>query len=193
MKKILAIYGSPRKNGITSQICKSIIEGAGESGHTVEEIYLKDLHINHCTGCRKCQETGKCAIRKDDIGILENALIKSDIIILTCPTHWGNLTGHILVAFERLFGFLIKEQKFGFPVAVNGKGKETIIITSCSTSWPFNWVFNQSRSVISRLKEIFKYSRIKIIKKVIYPGTFEKKTVSEKFLQKMKLLGREIR
>ena len=191
-KTILAIYGSPRKAGITSQLCGALVDGAERSGNRVIKIFLSELKLNNCTGCRKCQESGRCIIRNDDIEILEKGILEADIIVVACPTHWGNLTGYILTVFERLFGFLIKEQKFGFPIAVNAKGKKAIIITSCSTSWPFNYIFNQSRSVVSRLKEIFRYSKVKIIKKIILSGTFNMKTVPEKYLIKTRKYGEKL-
>ena len=46
--KIVAIYGSPRRNGNTAMLLKKVIEGARDSGAEVEEIVLRDLKISPC-------------------------------------------------------------------------------------------------------------------------------------------------
>jgi len=104
-----------------------------------------------------CQEKGACVFR-DDIEKIEDAIKRSDLIIWASPTHWANVSGLMLRVFERLFGFLIKEQPKGTPLKRNAKDKKAILVAACSTARPFNWIYNQSRSCISRMREICKWS-----------------------------------
>ncbi|MCK5534895.1 flavodoxin family protein [bacterium] len=190
---ILAINGSPKKNGKISRIVKEIIKGASEENNKCEILYLSDIkNINDCKGCMQCQEQGKCIIR-DDILIVEEAIKRNEVIIFATPTHWGNVSGIMLRMIERLFGFLIEEKPLGFPVAKAGKGKKAILVTACSTSWPFNWIFNQSRACFGRLKEVCKYSGIKIIKTFTLPGTTKMDKIPQKYLIKAFMLGRKIK
>lgn len=176
---ILALNGSPKKAGIVSTMIGEACRGFREAGHSVQEIFLKDLGIADCTGCMTCQSKGQCIIR-DDIAAVEEAIRRADVMIIGTPTHWGNMSAILLRTFERLFGFLIRERPRKFPIARNAKGKRAIIIASCSTAWPFNYIFNQTRAVFGRLNEICKYSGIEIARKVVVSGTITKRCASEK-------------
>ncbi len=187
--KILAIKGSPRRNGITSQIADAVLDGAASRGAECRRIFLPDLKLRDCSGCRSCQQTTACVIRNDDIGKLEEAVTWADVIVFATPTHWGNLSGYMLRAIERLFGYLIVEQRSGFPLAQHAKGKKAVIVTACSTAWPWNWVFNQSRAVRSRFAEICRYSKITIVRTLVLPGTFDIKHVPDKYLEKARQAG----
>ncbi len=191
--KILAINGSPKKNGKISTIVKEIIKGASEKNNECEILYLSDIkNINDCKGCMQCQKEEKCIIR-DDIQIVEEAIKRNEVIIFATPTHWGNISGIMLRTIERLFGFLIEEKSLGFPVPKAAKGKRAILVTACSTSWPFNWMFNQSRACFGRLKEVCRYSGIKIIKTFTLPGTTRMKEIPQKYLVRAFLLGTKIK
>lgn len=50
-KKVLILSSSPRRNGNSDTLCDEFMHGAQESGNQVEKIFLKDKHINYCTGC----------------------------------------------------------------------------------------------------------------------------------------------
>jgi multimeric flavodoxin WrbA len=185
---ILVLNGSPKKTGNISCILQEICRGFSENGHQINNIFLKDLSIADCEGCMACQSKGACVIR-DDIAKVEVGIKEADILVIGTPVHWGNMSAILLRIFERMFGFLIEERPDGFPVPRNGKGKRAIIVTSCSTAWPFNWIFNQSRSVFSRLHEIFRYSDIKIIKKHTLAGTIRQKRASDKDKMKAFKIG----
>ena len=50
-KKVLILSSSPHRNGNSDLLCNEFMRGAAEAGHQVEKIFLKDKHINYCTGC----------------------------------------------------------------------------------------------------------------------------------------------
>ena len=45
MKRILAVIGSPRRNGNTHILVSKIVEGAKAKGAVVDELFLGDLNI----------------------------------------------------------------------------------------------------------------------------------------------------
>lgn len=192
---VLAINGSPGKNGFTSKITNQILEGAKEAGHNTEVIYLADLNLRDCAGCRACQkeDTAKCVFR-DDIVKIEDGISKNDLIIWATPTHWGNVSAYMLRAFERLFGFLLREQTgLKFPIALRAKGKKAILVTSCTTPYPFNILLNQSRAAFDRIKEMCRYSGQKIIKTFVLPGTLSMKEIPQKYLDRARNIGKGIK
>jgi len=189
---IVAIIGSPRKTGVTSTVVSEILSGAKGNDHHCETIYISDLTIKDCRGCMTCQEKGRCVIR-DDIEKVQQAIMKSDVIIWASPTHWANVSAMMLRLFERLFGFLIREKVRGFPIALNANGKKAILVTACSTIWPMNWLFNQSRACFSRMREMCRYSGQKIIATLVVSGTITKKQVPQKYLKKARTIGHNIK
>ena len=50
-KNILILSGSPRKGGNSDILCDRFMEGARESGHRAEKVFLRDKNIGYCIGC----------------------------------------------------------------------------------------------------------------------------------------------
>ena len=48
MTRILAIYGSPRRQGNTATLLKRAVSGAIDAGAEVNEISLRDLKMSPC-------------------------------------------------------------------------------------------------------------------------------------------------
>ena len=48
MKKVLIISSSPRKNSNSEALCLAFADGAGEAGHEVEIVSLRDKTIHFC-------------------------------------------------------------------------------------------------------------------------------------------------
>jgi multimeric flavodoxin WrbA len=53
-KKIIAINGSCRRRGTTTQLTEAALEGAASVGMDTEMILLRDKDIRHCTNCLMC-------------------------------------------------------------------------------------------------------------------------------------------
>ncbi|MFH0972816.1 MAG: flavodoxin family protein [Patescibacteria group bacterium] len=190
---IIAINGSPRKEGNTSQIVSEIIKGARKNKHDCEIIYLAELNIKDCTGCGVCKEKRKCVYR-DDIEKIEEAILKADLIIWASPTHWTNVSAYMQRVFERLCGFFIEPMPRRFPLKRNAKGKKAILVTSCFAPWPINWIFNISRSCINRMRAVCKFSGQKVINTFVLSGTtLTMKEISEKHLTEARNIGKQIK
>ena len=100
MTKIIAIHGSPRKNGNSAALLKQAVEGAREQGAEVDEIYLRDYKISPCMEIYACIKTGKCAIQDDFPAILEK-LEASDGIILASPIFFYSVSAHTKIFMDR--------------------------------------------------------------------------------------------
>lgn len=66
MTDILGVIGSPRRLGNTHILVSEILEGARQSGATVNHVFLNDLSIRECDGCHKCWK-GKSCSKNDDM------------------------------------------------------------------------------------------------------------------------------
>ncbi len=122
--KALCIVGSPNSNGSTAGITEKIIEGMKTRGIEIRKYILGEMDIKYCKGCKTCYQTRKC-IQKDDMSILYKELSQADIVLISSPSYWGDVTGQLKVFFDRSTplcdtngGTIIPEGKIGISVAV---------------------------------------------------------------------------
>ncbi len=100
MIKIIAVYGSPRKNGNSAALVKKAVEGARDAGADVEEVFLRDYEISPCLEIYQCIKSGQCAIKDDFPAILEK-LEASDGIILGSPIFFYSVSAHTKIFMDR--------------------------------------------------------------------------------------------
>ena len=101
--KAIAINGSPRKNGNTSQLIKMVFEELNKEGIETELIELAGKNIRGCIACRKCFETKdrKCIIKNDILNEIVEKMAYADAIILGSPTYFANVTPEIKAVIDR--------------------------------------------------------------------------------------------
>lgn len=174
MLNILVLNGSPRKNGNVARALRREVEKqtgkADADGCQViwEDIY--DLKFDFCRGCMACRSKSDCILPPDDAHKIAEEIKKCDMIFAGTPVYWGNMNGKLKSLFDRLVGILMAESKLGIPRPLH-KGKKAIIVTSCTTPFPFNYLCGQSGGAVRALKEILKSSGFKVVKKVNISNT----------------------
>ncbi|MDR1226413.1 MAG: flavodoxin family protein [Prevotellaceae bacterium] len=109
MKKIVAINGSPRKNGNTATLLQNILNGAKSQGAEVELVNLASLSYKGCTSCFACKRKGtefigKCAVKDELTPVLEKAMA-ADAVALGSPIYVGDVTG-LMRSFIERFAFM---------------------------------------------------------------------------------------
>lgn len=101
-KKVLIISSSPRKGGNSDSLCDKFAEGAVSSGNKVEKIFLKDKHINYCTGCGLCNDNDYTACsQKDEMAEILEKMIASDVIVLATPVYFYTMCGQMKTFIDR--------------------------------------------------------------------------------------------
>jgi len=96
--EILAINGSPRKEGNTATLLKTILKATG--AEKTELIHLADYKILPCTACGECWETQNCPI-DDDLEKVVEKMLKSDGIILGSPVYYGAVSPEMKALIDR--------------------------------------------------------------------------------------------
>jgi multimeric flavodoxin WrbA len=105
-KKVIAINGSYRRKGTTTELTKAALEGAASVGMDTEMILLRDKDIRYCTNCLTCykdldSEIAPCSI-DDDMEEMLHKTMDADGVILSSAVHNGFVTGLMTVFFERM-------------------------------------------------------------------------------------------
>ncbi len=145
--KILAIMGSPRKNGNTYRIVSQLEQRLKELGDVeFEYLFLADAKLGLCRGCCLCFGSGedKCP-HKDDRERIEQKLLAADGVIFASPVYAMDMTALMKNLLDR-FAYTMHRPRFfkqyTFIVSVSaGSGlKETISRISVLKYCGFNIV-----------------------------------------------------
>ncbi len=108
MKKILAIYGSPRRKGNTTLLLNQAVQGALDTGAQVEKIVLRDLKMSPCLEIYGCKETGRCAIQ-DDFQKVYDQLLASHGLMLASPIFFYTVSAHTKILMDRCQSLWVKK------------------------------------------------------------------------------------
>jgi multimeric flavodoxin WrbA len=88
---VLAILGSPRRQGNTEILLDTLIQGVKEQGGEVEKLVLCDYNISPCIECGTCSSIGECAI-EDDMQKIYPKLLIADAIVIASPIFFYSVT-----------------------------------------------------------------------------------------------------
>lgn len=101
--KIVAINGSPRKNGNTAQVLEAVrreVEAAG-----VEfQVFQPGPNVRPCMACYHCLDTGSLRCVRDDDGVNDiiSACIQADGLLLASPVYHAGIAGGMKCVLDRL-------------------------------------------------------------------------------------------
>lgn len=101
MKKILVLDGSMRKHGNTSSLIENFIKGASENTSTIEHVIARDLNIEYCNGCLRCNLIKRCSISGDDWTDLQKKIQEADILVFASPIYFHYLTSPLKKIIDR--------------------------------------------------------------------------------------------
>jgi len=175
---ILIINGSPRKKGLISQMLGMMQAEAEQRGDKVQTVNTNDLTIKPCIGCMACRTKERCVLDEDNSQRVLKMLQEADAVIMGAPCYWGNIPGQMKLLFDRIvYGMMRDTPRFPEPLM---KGKKCILLSTCTTPWPWNILFKQSRGAIRAMREICHYSGFKIVATIERGGTAMHPQLSDK-------------
>ncbi len=95
--KVVAINGSPRRNGNTSILIEETFKIFRSEGIETEVIQLGNKPVHGCTACGKCREIQdrKCHIKNDLLNLCIEKMIEADGIILGTPVYFADVSTEI--------------------------------------------------------------------------------------------------
>jgi multimeric flavodoxin WrbA len=124
--KVLALNASARKEWNSATMLRHAVEGAKSAGAQATLYHLYDLNYKGCTGCHSCKLRdgryfGRCAMKDDLTPVLEQA-IDADVLLMSSPIYFNDVTGMLRAFLERLWFPAItyeKDRKPVYPKRVN--------------------------------------------------------------------------
>ncbi len=101
--KVIAINGSPRPQGNTNLLLKTVCEPLEADGISTEIIQLAGTNLRGCTACMKCVENKnrRCVIDSDPLNDLIEQMCAVDGIVLGSPTYFADVTTEMKALIDR--------------------------------------------------------------------------------------------
>lgn len=103
--KVVAINGSPHKEGNTYQALKMVGAKLEENGIDFEIIHVGNKAVRGCTACGICGRTQneKCSITTDPVNEWIQIMKDADGIILSSPVYFSGVAGTMKSFLDRAF------------------------------------------------------------------------------------------
>jgi len=106
MMKIVSLQGSPRLNGNSATLTKHFCDRARQSGSQIDCFVLNGMHYQGCQGCMACKTTQERCVLTDDLTEVLQRVETADVLVLSSPVYWGDLSSQIKGFIDRMYSFL---------------------------------------------------------------------------------------
>lgn len=143
MKNILIIQGGGRSNGNTSQLVDSFMNGAKESGNSVELISLIKNEVKGCLGCNTCRY-GKPCVQKDSFNALIPSIKNADCIVFASPLYFWTISSRMKAFIERFYCIAEEDADPPFGRYEKYPVKDCALLMTAADD--FFWTFQQAVS-----------------------------------------------
>lgn len=101
--KVVAINGSPRKDGNTRLLLEAVLAPLAAAGWETEYVQIGGKNIHGCRACFKCWETQdkRCVFGKDIFNETFEKVITADAVVLGSPTYFADVTSEMKAFMDR--------------------------------------------------------------------------------------------
>lgn len=174
---ILALTGSPRKNGNSNYLVEEFTKGATEKGHKVFRFDAAHSSVHPCMACNACGMDGPCVFN-DDFNIVREHLIPADMVVFATPMYYFGPSAQLKAVVDRFY-------------ATNGQihvPKKAALILTYADTQKFKAV-----PIDSWYDTLVKYLGWESLGKIIAPGVWTEGSVkSTQYPKQAYELGRSI-
>lgn len=102
VKSVLILSSSPRRGGNSEQLCVQFKKSAEMSGHKVEMLNINDYDIHFFNQQEYDREAS--AAETDDAAKIIAKMKDADVIVLSSPVYFYNMTGQLKALIDRTYG-----------------------------------------------------------------------------------------
>lgn len=191
INRVIGFNGSPRINGNSGILLKTILSGVNEHRIPVESWNLSEIQFKGCLGCEKCRKDKVCTGIIDGMTAMYQRIYSSKGLVLISPTHNYNITSWMKAFIDRLYCFY----NFEYPrpglwsSSLNGQNRKAVIVGICEQKNEKDLGFT-----ISAMKEPLKALGYDIITELAVTKTFKMGEVknNEEILNKSFNIGKKL-
>ena len=98
--KVLAIFGSARKDGNTARMMEAALSELPEDAE-IKRVYLGDLNYEGCGSCRECKLNGGYCVKDDDMQQVFRDMIWAEVIFIGSPSLFSDVSSELKMLMER--------------------------------------------------------------------------------------------
>ncbi len=128
--KIVAILGSPRRNGNSETLAREVLREAEEQGAQIAVHVLNEMNIKGCQGCELCKTKREDCALKDDLSPVLTSMYEADVLLVASPVYFGELTSQAKAFVDRCYSFAKPDFMNRPDVSRLPSGKKLIFIMS---------------------------------------------------------------
>jgi multimeric flavodoxin WrbA len=125
--KILALNGSPRREGNTELLLEAALKGVREKGGEVKLYHLNALSLTPCQQCGECDDSGRCVI-EDDMQAIHRDIVSADRIIVASPIFFFNVSAQTKIVIDRCQAFWSMKYVHKKPVSAGPFGRKGLLL-----------------------------------------------------------------
>ncbi|MEJ2135750.1 MAG: flavodoxin family protein [Desulfofustis sp.] len=131
--RVFGVSGSPRRNGNSDILLKSILTGVVQHDLSSEYLNLTDLQFQGCIGCERCRKDKICTGLVDGMSVVYDKIITSQGLILVSPTHNYNITSWMKAFIDRLYCFYTfdNDRPRSWSSQLANQGRKAVIAAIC--------------------------------------------------------------
>lgn len=146
--RLLAVVGSPRKEGNCAALAREAAAAARSDGAVVDVIHLDDLSIRPCSACNGCRQEvngeRRCVVA-DDMQTLYRQLATMDALLIATPVYWWGPSAQTKLFVDRWYGVPDRPATFG------GKPLAVIVASGAGSTAMADFVLSPFRSIAAYL------------------------------------------
>jgi multimeric flavodoxin WrbA len=178
--KVVAINGSPRKEGNTTMLVKHVFFELEKEGIETELVQLAGKKIHGCLSCFKCftNQDQKCSVKNDDFNECLAKMAEADGIILASPTYVSSVTAEIKALIDRACMVVLGN---GNTMLKRKVGASVVAARRAGSMMAFN-TLNQFFMISQMIVPAAKYWNIGI---GLMPGDVEKDEEGKSIMQSL--------
>lgn len=180
--KALILFGSPKRNSHTAQLCGAFLQGLSKS-FEVEIVRLFDLMPKPCNDCGYCKASEGCS--KKDLDPFMQAYADADLIVVASPVYLYSFPAPMKALFDRFQRFYCARFRRGIekPIA---KPKKAVLLLSAGADG------KEAQNIIeAQVKRAFSVMNTAVIGTVLAENT-DDSPVARETLQSAFLLAKKL-
>ncbi|MFZ5951130.1 MAG: flavodoxin family protein [Candidatus Rifleibacteriota bacterium] len=159
--KVLAILGSPRKNGNSGFLAETFVEQAKKKGADTCSFYLEGMSYKGCKACGACKKGSDRCVIKDDLTEVLDEMHAADVIIYAVPNYFADLSGQFKLFLDRTYSLLTPQFMEGENRSRLSAGKHLVFIF---TQGAPEQAFKDIPEKYSHLKDYFNFASFNVIR-----------------------------
>lgn len=110
--RVLAILGSPRKQGNTAALLESFLKGARDAGAEIRLIDACETKISPCLECYACADRGICPIQ-DPMAELYPLLKTYEVVVVASPIFFSGVSAQLKTLIDRCQACWMEKYRLG--------------------------------------------------------------------------------